>query len=144
MQRRLARIGGGAIHIRPAFDQILTKLPMSVETNTGQIEVLSQRVERFTVSQQKLDRAYIAVVGAPTNQRNAIFVFRVSRIPRGNIVEDKVSAAVHNLIEHAYASSGRSLARLVLGWIVRGVAPLLSSKSANDRNRLHYLALQLH
>lgn len=63
MQGHLDGIQEGMIHVGALFDEELADLPMSVKRSAVEIEDLSERLQRFPVGEQKLNRADVAVIG---------------------------------------------------------------------------------
>ena len=91
------------VYVRTLFDQVLAKTRVSVESGRVEAVVVPQRLKRFSMSQQELDGADIAVVGAPLKKRDATLVCRGCRVTPGDVIKHKVGASVCDSIEYVFA-----------------------------------------
>jgi hypothetical protein len=103
VQRRFSGIWPRLVYISTLLDQILAQMRMSVESSRAEAVVVPQRLERFSVGEQELHCADIAVIGAPLKERHAVFVCRSRRVTRGYVIEHQVCAPVGNLLEYIFA-----------------------------------------
>lgn len=87
VQGRFSCVGERSIHVGAAFNQKLAEPPVPVEACAIQIELVSQRSERFAFGEQEFYGAYITVIRAPFDQRDPIRI---------------VSATVRNLLKHRH------------------------------------------
>src|ERR1700722_15914630 len=80
---------------------------MSMEGSSVQIEIIPQRVQRFSASKQELYGADIAIPRTVPNQRNSSLVLLGGGTTRGQKLEHKVCATIPDL-------AGESLERRII------------------------------
>lgn len=106
VQRSLADVRCGTICVRAIFKQEFAEPPVAVEASDVQAEIVAERLQRFSFAQKKFDGAYVAVIGAPFERRDAVLVSRIGGMSCGEIIEDEVSAPVDNFVEHGHQEEG--------------------------------------
>jgi hypothetical protein len=99
MERSLTGAGVGMIGVCAVFDEELAEAPVAVERGTGEIEVLSEGVERFAVVEEKPQRGHIAVAGAPPDERDSVLSGGGGRQAGRDDVEDEVGPSVRDTIQ---------------------------------------------
>ncbi len=72
MERRFSRVWQGLVDIRALLNQKLTEPPVPVKRRTIEVQIVTERLKRFTIRKQKPYRANVAVVRAPSDQRRTI------------------------------------------------------------------------
>src|SRR5262245_47602109 len=103
VQRRFSGPRVGLVHVGTLLNQELAQWPMAMIGSAYQIEVVPKRVDGFSVSQQKPDRADISVVPTPVDERRTVGIVRGSGVTSGEIVENQISASILDTIEKSSA-----------------------------------------
>src|SRR5687767_6573693 len=103
MQWCFAGVVQSFVHVGAILDEILAEAPMSMKRRPIQVKVLAEGGQRLSVCEQKPDGADVTIIGTPFDQRNTASVCGVCFFPCRNVFENKVSAAIYDLVENAFA-----------------------------------------
>src|SRR5262245_66067539 len=68
------------VRVRAVLEEELTELPMPMKRRAPEIEILSKAGNGLATIEQEPNRAHVAVVGAPFDQRDAGGVCRLRRV----------------------------------------------------------------
>ena len=107
VEGRFSRVGQGLVGVRAHVNEKLAEPPVPVKRGSIEVQIVTERLERFTVGEQKPHRAYVSIICTPVDERRAAAVDRRGGVPRREIIKYQVGSSVGNLSEHVFGHGVR-------------------------------------
>ena len=115
MKGRFTRVREGVIDIRAVLDEELAKTPVTVEASTIEVKIFPQCSQRFTIGEEELDGAHVTVIHTMADQGYSINCCGCG-IATCDIIEDEVSTAISNSIQHQNRLHESTYCRNSVAW----------------------------